>query len=85
MRLEPEPRLRQLAQLGAALQSTHRVRLGERIRAAVPNWRELGAAVGWGIVAVVLIALLIAVSVVAASLLLLIPWYVLRWLTALAR
>ena len=85
MRLEPEPRLRHLAELGAALEDTRRVRFVERLRAALPNWRELGTAIGWGIVAVALIALLIAVTVLAASLLLLIPWYVLRWLTALTR
>jgi len=83
MRLDPEPRLRQLAALGASLEGNRRVRLGARIRAALPNWRELGTALGWGMVAIALITLLITVTVLAASLLLLLPWYVLRWLTAL--
>jgi len=83
MRLDPEPRLRRLAILGALLEGRNRVRLAARIRAALPDLSELGTALGWGIVAIALITLLITVTVLAASLLLLLPWYVLRWLTAL--
>ena len=78
MRLDPEPRLRRLAMLGAMLEDQSRVTLAARIRAALPDWRELGTALGWGVLAVVLISVLIGVTVLAASLLLLIPWYVLR-------
>ena len=80
MRLDPEPRLRRLAMLGAMLADQQHVRLAARIRAALPDWRELGSALGWGVVAVVLISILVAVTVLAASLLLLVPWYALRWL-----
>jgi len=79
MRLEPEPRLRRLAALGASLEPQPHVRLAARIRAALPSWRELGSFVGWGILAGALIATLVAVTVLLASLILMLLWYVLRW------
>jgi len=79
MRLEPEPRLRRLAALGASLEPQPHVRLAARIRAALPSWRELGSFVGWGILAGALIATLVAVTVLSASLILMLLWYVLRW------
>jgi hypothetical protein len=79
MRLEPEPRLRRLAALGASPEPQHHVRLAARIRAALPSWRELGSFIGLAILAVALIATLVAVTVLSASLILMLLWYVLRW------
>jgi hypothetical protein len=56
-----------------------------RVRGALPDWRELGAAIGWGLVAIVGLAVLIAVTLAAASLLLMGLWYLLRWVTAAPR
>jgi Zn-dependent protease with chaperone function len=83
MRLDPEPRLRQLAALGASMDADARVRLGARIRAALPSWTELRAALGWLILAAVAVALLMAVTLLSASVLLIVLWYVLRWVAML--
>jgi len=83
MRLDPEPRLRQLATLGAWMEDSARVRLLPRIRAALPSWGELGAFLGWAMIASVAISLLMVVTVLSASLLLMALWYVLRWIAML--
>jgi Zn-dependent protease with chaperone function len=78
MRLEPEARLKQLAALGAAFESG---------AAAAPRegWKELGLAVGWGLLGLASVAVLMAVTLAAASVLLMALWYVLRWVTVLPR
>ena len=83
MRLDPEPRLRQLAALGAPTEDGQRVRLVDRIRAATPNWNELRDAVKWGILATVAVGFLMVVTVLSASLVLIVLWYVLQWLSML--
>jgi Zn-dependent protease with chaperone function len=88
MRLDPKLRLERLAALGASLESGGATQTGgfaARLRNALPDWRELGTFVGWGLVALVLVAILIAVTLAAASILLMGLWLVLRWVTALPR
>ena len=80
MRLDPEPRLRRLAALGASMKASERVRLTTRIRTAIGSWSELRAAIGWTVVATVGLALLMVVSVLSASLLLMLLWYLVRWI-----
>jgi hypothetical protein len=88
MRLDSKVRLERLAALGAALESgvtaAPRGIVG-RLRGALPDWKELRTAIGWTVVALVLVAMLIAATLAAASVLLIGPWYVLRWVTALPR
>ena len=79
MRLDPEPRLRQLAALGATSEGSGRVRLASRIRSATPEWRELGTAVKWTILAGAAVGFLAAVTLLSASLLLIVLWYLLEW------
>jgi hypothetical protein len=57
----------------------------ERVRRALPDWKELGSAIGWGVLAIVSAIVLVGVTLAAASLLLMGLWYVLRWVTALPR
>jgi hypothetical protein len=88
MRLDPKVRLERLAALGAALESgasTPPHGLVARLRAALPDWKELGATVGWSLIALVGGAVLVAVTLAAASVLLISLWYVLQWVTALPR
>ena len=88
MRLDTEARLERLAALGAALESgaTAAPRgLVARLRGALPDWKELRTAIGWTVIALVSVAVLIAVTLAAASVLLIALWYVLRWVTALPR
>ncbi len=85
MRLEPAARLERLAALGAILEAgvpVARPGPAARLRALLPDWRELGVAIGTGILAIAIVAMLIAVTLAAASLLLMGLWYLLRWLTA---
>jgi hypothetical protein len=56
-----------------------------RLRGALPDGKELGTAIGWSVIALVLAALLVAATLAAASVLLIALWYVLRWVTALPR
>ena len=81
MRVEPEPRLRRLAALGALTGDHSRVRLAQRVRSALSEWRDLRNLVGLIIVATALIAVLMLVTMLCASLLLMLLWYVLRWIT----
>jgi len=80
MRLDPEPRLRRLATLGASMAGDTHVRFASRVRAALPDWGELRTAVKWTILAILVVSLLMVVTLLAASLLLMLLWYVLRWL-----
>jgi hypothetical protein len=83
MRLGPAERPERLAALGAIIEAAvpdPRPGLGTRLRAALPEPRELGTAIGWGILAIALVVALIAVTLAAASLLLMGLWYLLRWL-----
>jgi Zn-dependent protease with chaperone function len=88
MRLDPKVRLERLAALGAALDTgaTAAPRgLVARLRGALPDGKELRTAIVWSVIALVLVAMLIAVTLAAASVLLITLWYVLRWVTALPR
>jgi Zn-dependent protease with chaperone function len=88
MRLDPKARLKRLAALGAALDSgatTAPHGLVARFRATLPDWKELRTAIGWSVVALVAVAALIAVTLTAASMLLIALWYVLQWATAVPR
>jgi Zn-dependent protease with chaperone function len=85
MRLDPAERLERLAALGASLQAGvpfARPGLAARLRAALPDRSELVEAIRGGFLAVGIVTLLIAVTLVAASLLLMGLWYLLRWLSA---
>lgn len=80
MRLETEPRLESIVALGAMLDAVVR-RPGWRTRLArLGTWKDVRAAVGWGLVAIVLCALLIAVTLSAASLVLIALWQGARFL-----
>jgi hypothetical protein len=88
MQLESKVRLERLAALGAALESGATAApqgVVARLRGALPDGKELGTAIGWSMIALVLAALLVAVTLAAASVLLIALWYVLRWVTALPR
>jgi hypothetical protein len=85
MRVPKEPRLRRLAALGATAEDGGRVRLAQRIRAELPSWSEVGGLVGLTVVAGGLIAVLMAITVLSASLLLMVLWYVLGWIAAPSR
>lgn len=77
MRVAAAPRLRRLATLGAVSRDGH-VRLTQRIRTALAEWRDLRNLLGMVILASGLIALLLLVTILAASLLLMVLWWVLR-------
>jgi hypothetical protein len=88
MRVDPEVRLRRLATLGALLDAGARSRprgFAARLHGALPDWKELGSFLVWLVLAVVVVGALVAVTLAAASLLVMALWYVLRWLTALPR
>jgi hypothetical protein len=51
----------------------------------MPSGRDIGSLAGLTIVATGLIALLMVVLVLSASLLLMVLWYVLQWIAAPAR
>jgi Zn-dependent protease with chaperone function len=73
MRLETEPRLEQLAALGAHLEGG--VRRTSWFRSLVPSWRDLGLFAMWAVVAVTLMALVMAATLVSASLVLMALWW----------
>jgi hypothetical protein len=78
MRLEAAPRLQRLEVLGARLEKGEnlvRPDLGTRIREALPDGKELVTAVFWGVLCVVLLAVLIAATLAGASLVLMILWW----------
>ena len=80
MRLETEPRTESIVALGAMLDTQVR-RPGLRTRLArLGTWKDLRTAVGWGIVAVTLSVVLMAVTLAAASLILMLIWSVGAWL-----
>ena len=84
MRVQSEPRLRRLAALGALAEGEH-VRLPQRIRSALSEWRDLRGLLGMAILASGLLAFLMVVTIFSASLLLMVLWYVLRWIGAPVR
>jgi hypothetical protein len=79
MRLQTEPRLHRLAALGASTDLAGGVRLWSRIRDP-KAWKELGSVIGLAILVTAGLALLLAVTVLSASVILIGLWYVLRWL-----
>jgi hypothetical protein len=83
MRLETEPRLRRLAALGASMESPAGVRRWSQIRDP-KAWTELGSTIGLAILVTAGLALLLAITVVSASLILIGLWYLLRWISKLA-
>jgi len=86
MRLDAEPRVRRLAELGATMEGGGaRVRLASRLRAALPDWGELRAAVKYSILATLTVSLLMVVTLLAASLMLMVLWYVLEWIASVVR
>jgi Zn-dependent protease with chaperone function len=88
MRLDPADRLERLAALGAGVgtepPASREGRIA-RMRRALPDRKELGSAILWGVLAIVSVIVLVGVTLAAASLLLMGLWYVLRWVTALPR
>ena len=88
MELKSTDRLERLAALGARLDATGefaRPTLSTRIRAAIPTGAQVREVIVAGTTAIGIVALLIVVTLVAASLLLMGLWYLLRWLTAAPR
>lgn len=80
MRLETEPRIENVVALGAMLDApVHRPTLRTRL-ARLGTWKELRTAVGWGALAVTLSVVLMAVTLAAASLILMLIWTVGAWL-----
>jgi Zn-dependent protease with chaperone function len=82
MRLDPEPRLQQLAALGASAEPRARVRLVARVKAVVSKWEELATVLGWTVLAAVGVSLLMAIAMLVAAVLLIFLWDALRWITA---
>ena len=81
MRLEAAPRTEDVVALGAMLESAvHRPDLRTRL-ARLGTWKDFRTAVGWGVVAITLSVVLIAATLAAASLILIVIWRVLGWLT----
>jgi Zn-dependent protease with chaperone function len=88
MRLEAKPRLERLAALGAALEPgapTPREGFVARLGRALPDGKELRFAVGWSVIALAGVVLLVAITLGAASVLLIGLWYLLQWITAIPR
>ena len=81
MRLEAGPRLERLAALGATVETERSGLPGADQAAARSELKDLLAAVGWAVVAVLLSAVLIVSTLAAASLLLMVVWHVLLWLS----
>lgn len=82
MRLETEPRLAHLEVLGAAIereQPGNRA-LSKRIRNALPDWKELRGFLLWGTAGLAMCALLLSVSLILATGLLAVLWWVLAWI-----
>lgn len=82
MRLTTEPRLRRLAALGASGEPAVGVRLWSRVR-DVTEWKDLGKLIGLSVLVTAALAVLMAITVVSASLILIGLWYVLRWISKL--
>jgi len=84
MRLKTEPRLRHLATLGATMGAGERVGLVTRFRAAPPSWRELREFVGLVLMASGAVLLLVLLTMVGASVALMVLWSLLRLIPTLA-
>lgn len=79
MRLESEPRIESIVALGAMLDApVQRPSLRTRL-ARMGTWQELRTAVGWGAVAITMSVVLMAVTLAAASLILMLVWNAGRW------
>lgn len=88
MRLDPQARLARLEALGSGQgpeSGTPPPGFVGILRGSLPDWKELVRAAGWGLAALASLAALLAVNLVATSVLLAGSWYVLRWATALPR
>ena len=84
MNLEPKARLARLARLGASLESgafDARPPFWMRVRDAVGPWEGVRALPLWVLVAALSLVVLIAVTLAAASILLMALWVVLGWIT----
>jgi Zn-dependent protease with chaperone function len=80
MRLEAAPRVEDIVALGAMLDSAvHRPDLRTRL-ARLGTWKDLRTAVLWGAVAISFSVILIAATLAAASVILIVIWKVLGWL-----
>ena len=62
------------------MEDSHRVRLRDRIREAAANWSDLRTAIKWGILASVAVGFLMVLTMVSASLVLMVLWHVLQWI-----
>ena len=83
MRLKTEPRLRHLAALGALMGGGERVGAVRRFRAALPTWSELREFIGLVLLASGSVLLLVLITVLGASIALMVLWYLLRWIALL--
>jgi len=83
MRLETEPRLRHLAALGASMAAGQRVGTVARLRAALPTWSDLRELAWLALLASGAVLLLVLLSMVGASVALMVLWYLLRGIAAL--
>jgi hypothetical protein len=80
MRLETAPRIESVVALGAMLDTAvHRPGLRARL-ARLGTWKDLRTAVFWGVLAIILSVVLMAVTLAAASLILMLIWNAGRWL-----
>ena len=81
MRLEAAPRTEDIVALGAMLDAAvHRPDLRTRL-ARLGTWKDLRTAVVWGVVAIAFSFILIVATLAAASVILIVIWKVLDWLT----
>jgi hypothetical protein len=79
MRLDPEPRLEELARLGAVLEEGRRpLTWEERLRRDLGTPAEIAKASGWGVAAVVLVTLLLAGTAALTTWLLGLLWQLLQ-------
>ena len=80
MRLETEPRVESIVALGAMLDADVR-RPGFLTRLArLGTWKDVRTAIGWGALGIALSIVLTAVTLAAASLILMLLWQVGRWI-----
>ena len=85
MNLEPKARLAGLAALGASLNAgalDAPAPLTARAREALPSWKDLRGILLMGAVAIITLVALIAMTLAAAPVLLMVLWVVLGWFTA---
>ncbi len=85
MRLETEPRLEELEVLGADPAGWAPITPLQRLRRSLGTPGELARAVGLGALALVMCAFLLAVTLAAASALLLLLWKLLDWIVPTGR